>query len=205
MKHLNTELIRPGDILQVTSMQPSAIAIKLRTWPRHSPFDMSLPTHSALVCDRGGGLYYASEMKPTGGPDMTELWRYDRSPRSWLPHVCCVLRHPLLVDGTDAYDLRQRLNARMIELHGFKVRYGFDKLLRFLFPHVKDDPYTQICSQWIIEAFRYVGIPTPWDEGMRAASEPLLVKGAAAPTLPLVSPADLQRWHVLNMVEGAVV
>jgi hypothetical protein len=196
MKHLHPDKLQVGDMLGITDLSPFANITRRRTWRDRSAYDMSLATHCAFVCDRGGGLLYASEMLPGGGPEMSELTKYDRPATSWLPHVCIVQRHPLLCDGDDGFELRTKLNDFMIRMHSFKVRYGFDELLRFAFPRWRDDIYTRICSQWIIEGLHAVGIPLP-------AGFPV-THNAAGDELPLISPADIQRWTALQTVEGAI-
>ncbi len=189
MKHIRPALLLPGDIILTTSMSVFGTLTRMRTWPGQSKFNMRLGTHVALVCDRGSCLYYASEMQPSGGPEMGELTKYDRPADSWRSHICCVKRHPQLAESTY---LRKMLNEYMIQMHSFKVRYGFRELFRTIWPGLPDDPYQQICSQWVVQALHHAKIPLP--------AEWLLRTGEPA----LVTPADIQKWNVLTEVTDAL-
>jgi hypothetical protein len=190
MKHLIVDKLQTGDILGITSMWPPSATIRHRTWPGRSPFDMGCATHVAVVCDRGGGLFYAAGMLP-GGLKLKELHDYDRGPGSWGDHVCCVRRmKELQFDVVDSVAKRDSLNEWLIKMHSFGVRYGFEELFRFYWPQIKDDPYELICSQMVVQAMLYLMVRMP---------EEWKAKGA------LVSPADIQRWDGFVSVEGAVV
>jgi hypothetical protein len=181
MKYINPAKLQIGDIILTTSMSILGTVIRRRTWPKKGWFDMNCATHTAIVCDRGGGLFYACEM--TGaGLEMTELQHYDNKPGSWFDHIVAVRRHPLLAGpGDNPLDKRMKANQFMIETHSFHVHYGYDKLLEYLFPKSKDDPYTMICSQWARRVFVDIGITPPFPD--------------------LCSPADWQNWTDLADVQ----
>jgi hypothetical protein len=182
MKYINPNVLQPGDIILTTSMSPLAALIRARTWPSFAKgfggwFNMGLATHAAIVCDRGGGLYYACEMIGRG-IEMSELEIYDHGPKSWLKHIIAVRRHTAFSGpGDDPLDRRIKANRYMIDTHSFNVRYGFDKLIEFIFPKAKDNPYTMICSQWARRVFAQAGIVPPFPD--------------------LCSPADWQNWKDL--------
>jgi hypothetical protein len=169
MRHINPAMLQVGDCLVTTDAKPFASLIRGRTWGWKSMFNLSLGTHCTPLCDRGGGLFYACEMQGDG-LDMTELTKYDNPSGSWLAHIVAVGRSPLMSVRAD------EANDYMIKMHSFKVRYGWDELVRFLQPRVKSDPYRLICSEWMKELFVHVNIPLPvtWKD--------------------LISPADWQKW-----------
>jgi hypothetical protein len=84
---------------------------------------------------------------------------------------------------------RDKLNTYMIKKHAFKVKYGYEELLRFYIPSLPDDPYTMICSMWPLFAYRDCGLSLPdaWKD-----------------TKVLLSPADWQKADFMVNVEGAV-
>lgn len=194
MKHLELAKWQVGDILPTTSMAPSAAIIRARTWKGKPIFDMRLSTHTAIVVDRGGGLLYACEMGPWG-IRMRELQAYDHGPRSWLDHPCCLLRHALMSSGDDGLELRNKVNDYCIRLHSFHVRYGYEDLMRFLWPEMPDDPNAMVCSQLAVSVLDYVGITLP---------DKWMIVNESARWPGLVSPADIQRWDGLKPVEGAI-
>lgn len=196
MKHIQIEKWQVGDIIPTTSLSPMAAIIRRRTWPKRSLIDMSLSTHTAITVDRGGGLLYACEMGPWG-IRMSELGRYDHGPKSWLAHPCMLLRHPYLSHGSDGLDRRNKISEFCIKMHSFHVRYGYEDLLRFIWPDIEDNPYRMVCSQFVVSALNHVDIPMPEGWFDRAAQRP-----------GIVSPADIQRWGAeaknCEVVEGAV-
>lgn len=193
MKHIQVHNWRVGDILPTTSMSLFGGITRRRTWPGRSPFDMGLSTHTAVVVDRGGGLLYACEMTPKGIA-MTELTKYDHPYGSWLDHPCALYRHPLFHDGGDGMDRRDKLNDYCIRLHSFHVRYGYEDLLRFIWPSLPDDPYAMVCSQFVVSALNQVDIPLPdgWFVRPKDIADSIVDGHPGHPGL--VSPADIQRW-----------
>lgn len=176
MKHLQPEILQAGDVVVTTDMKPFSLVTRSRTWPKRSWFDMGLSTHSFMVADRGDRIYYACEMQPRG-LEMNELEKYDHGRLSWLPHIVKVYRHkafetPGMVDKANDY---------MVKMHSFKVRYGYDELLKYAGLGKKDDPYSMICSQWCRNVFAHCGIEMPFGTG-------------------ICTPADWQRWGMCGDV-----
>jgi len=156
MKNIDPNKLKIGDVVITTDASPLAEIIRWKTWGRQSVFDLRKGTHAGMICDRGGGLFYVSEML-AGGLSMTELQTYDHGAGSWFPHWCRVGRHPLL----DGEGKRENLNDYMIQMHSFGVKYGYEQLLKFMDSKIPDNPYTLICSQYIALAFQFIDIPLP--------------------------------------------
>jgi hypothetical protein len=181
MKHIRPDRLRVGDVFTTTDISPFATSARRLTWGRKHVLDMGCGTHTFIVCDRGAGLYYASEMQPRG-LEMGEIQAYDHGPRSLLNHVCFVGRHPAF----DDWSVRENANEYMKEMHSFGVKYGYAELLQWLSKHHPEQyPYRLICSQWNVLVFNHVEIANPFGEK--------------------TSPADWQRWSALKDITSEVV
>jgi hypothetical protein len=156
MKNINPTLLKIGDIVDTTDMHPLAETIRWKTWGPKYTFDLNKGTHTGIICDRGGGLYYVAEMLGNG-LCMSELQKYDHKPGSWFGHFTRVGRHPLM----ENLGMRDKLNTWIIQQHSFGVKYGYEGLLKFLFPKMQDNPYTWICSQFAAVAYNLLSIPLP--------------------------------------------
>ena len=110
---------------------------------------------------------------------MSELEKYDHGSKSWFNHIVAIRRHPAMMDGDDAYELRKKANEFMIKVHSFKVKYGWGQLLKYVGFHNVTDPYRMICSMWTRKIFDACGIVTPWKPDQ------------------IVTPADWYNWSAL--------
>lgn len=178
-----TRDLRVGDILLHCGgvIDPAAWIIRARQWGLSCMFDRSLAVHVSIVVDRNGDdrplpLYYACEMTATGGPNMREL-------NDWKD-IARIGRHGIF-NSTAA---RIGANRYMIEKHAFKVHYGYETLLKDIGIPVKDNPYTQICTQWVCEVLHFAGaiLPDSWCE--------------ADGSYDKVMPKDFQTWPALTWI-----
>jgi hypothetical protein len=176
---LNPKVLQIGDVIVTTHMGAFDTVTRIKTWPGRNCFDMSLGTHCGVVADRGGGLFYLSEMQPKG-LEFGELHKYDNPRSSWRNHVVGIYRHSMF----DNEQVRTLANDYMIKMHSFGVKYGYDDLLRTVWPEFPNPDHDMICSQWARSVWEFCKISTPFkpDE-----SGP-------------VTPADWQRWGMSGLI-----
>lgn len=157
---INYANLRIGDVFVSTDLSPFADITRIRTWGWPAVVDLTKGTHTGVIVDRGGGLFYACEMG-MGGLQMGELHKYDHAAKSPRNHFTRVMRHKLFDDP----QVRQQANQYMIQQHAFGIKYGFKELLEYLFPKVHDDyPYKLICSQWAAQVWKTAGVQLTFKE-----------------------------------------
>ncbi len=155
----NYGVLRAGDYVLTTSRSALAALIRERTaWPCN-PWNVSIATHAAIVCEtknsKGESRFYLAEM----------LSKLRCSPITdyldngfWGSRIVCIRRNPVY----NNLDKRKQVNDRILDDLEKQIKYDYFGIAEYLFSGFKDNNNRFYCSEYLQRHAILDGNPIKW-------------------------------------------